>query len=309
MISKRNIFQRTGRAFVEAGRMLFKHQVPRDAAGISYFGLVALFPAVIVLIAIVDAFLGWMNLHNIVLQRIIDLFPGSRQFLKSSLNPLTAPSTAIVVSCIVVVLWSASWMYTFIERAINRAWGVSHQRTFWESRLRSIALMALGGFSLLCSAAITTFVGTARVLAERHINHTASTEYFMSWFWSLILLGTGFVIAVMVFAFVFKWIPHRKVLWTEALSAALVSTTLWEIGSIIFAKIVPVFDYQKIYGTMSAFIALLVWVYTSNIILIYGANFCAQLHWARMDVPVSDIGPAAGENPRKVSGIPRQDLL
>jgi membrane protein len=285
--------------------MLFRHKAPRDAAGISYFGLVALFPAVIVLIAIVDAFLGWMNLHNIVLQHIIDLFPGSRQFLKSSLGPLTAPSTAIVVSCIVVVLWSASWMYTFIESAINRAWGVSHQRTFWESRLRSIALMALGGFSLLCSAAITTFVGTARTLAERHINHSDSTEFFMGWFWSLILLGTGFVIAVMVFALVFKWIPHRRVLWTEALSAALVSTILWEIGSILFSKIVPVFDYQKIYGTMSAFIALLVWVYTSNIILIYGANFCAQLHWARMDTAVSDAGPAIRERLRKVSGNPR----
>jgi membrane protein len=295
MKSNRHLIQRAWRSFVAAGRMMLKHKVPRDAAGISYFGLVALFPAVIVLIALVDAFLGWMNLHNIVLLRIIDLFPGSRQFLKSSLSQLTSPSTAIVISCIVVVLWSASWIYTFIESAINRAWGVSHQRTFWESRFRSIALMALGGFSLLCSAVLTTFVSTARALAEQNLNHSASTDYFMSWLWYLILMGTGFVIAVLVFAFIFKWTPHRKVLWMEALPGALVSTTLWEIGSFIFAKIVPYFDYQKIYGTLSAVIALLVWVYTSNLILIFGANFCAQLHWTRMDYPVPDAGAVAGQ--------------
>jgi len=290
MTSKKHQFRQIGSALVAAGRMMLKHEVPKDAAGISFFGLVALFPAVIVMIALVDAFLGWMNLHNIVLGRIVGLFPGSRQFLTSNLNEVAAPSTAIVISCFIVVLWSSSWIYTFIESGTNRAWGVSHQRTFWESRMRGIALMALGGFSLLFSAGITTFVSAVRAQAEIHISQSAQAYYFMDRFWHLILLGAGFLIAVLVFASVFKWTPHRKILWMEAFPGALLSTAMWEIGSFIFAKIVPFFAYQRIYGKMGAVIAILVWVYTSNLILLYGANFCAQLHWIRMDLPIPDAG-------------------
>lgn len=290
MTSKKHQIWQIGKALVAAGRMMLKPEVPRDAAGISYFGLVALFPAVIVLIALVDVFLGWMDLHDTVLKRITDLFPGSNQFLTSNLNEVATPSTAIVISCFVMVLWSSSWIYTFIESGVNRAWGLAHQRTFWESRMYGIALMALGGFSLLCSAAITTFVRAVRVQAEMRIAQSAQAHYFMDRFWHLILLGAGFLIAVLVFAFVFKWAPHRKVLWMEAFPGALVSTAMWEVGSFIFAEIVPFFDYQRIYGKMGAVIAILAWVYTSNLILLFGANFCAQLHWIRMDSPVPDSG-------------------
>jgi membrane protein len=298
MIPKKRHIRHIGRAFVAAGRRLLRNEVPRDAAAISYFALVALFPAIIVIVALVDAFLGWMNLHNRVLQRIVDLFPGSGPFLRSNLPEITAPSTAIVVSCVVVVLWSSSWIYTFIESAINRAWGVSHQRTFWESRLRSIALMALGGFSLLCSAATTGFVGAVRARASVFISRSAKAYYLMGWFWSFILLGAGLLIAVLVFAFVFKWIPHRRVSWRQAFSGALVSTILWEIGSFIFVKLMPFFDYQRVYGKMGAAIALLVWVYTSNLFLLFGAHFSVQLHWIRTEAPLPDSYRTAGDKLR-----------
>jgi len=288
-------------AFLAAGRMMLKHEVPRDAAGISYFALMALFPAIIVLIALVDAFLGWTDLHDTMLKSIVDLFPGSHQFLSSNLDEVATPSTAIVISCIVVVLWSSSWIYTFIEYGINRAWSLSHQRTFWESRMRGIALMALGGLSLLFSAGLTAFVGAVRAQAEIHIAKSVQVHYLMDQFWYFVLLGAGFLIAVLVFAFVFKWTPHRKVLWREAFPGALVSTALWEIGSYIFAGIVPYFDYRIIYGKMGAVVAILVWVYTSNLILLFGANFCAQLHWIRMDLPVPDDKAAKASKSRNLA--------
>jgi len=294
MAQKKHKFRQTLRAFVAAGRMMLRHETPRDAAGISYFGLFALFPATIVLIALVDAFLGWMDLHDTVLNNIVDLFPGSHQFLSSNLDEVATPSTAIVISCIIMVLWSTSWIYTFIESGVNRAWSLSHQRTFWESRMYGIALMALGGFSLLCSAVITTFVSAVRARAEIHISQSLQAHYLLDRFWHLTLLGTGVLIAVLVFAFVFKWTPHRKVLWKEAFPGALASTVMWEVGSYIFARIVPYFDYQIVYGKMGAVIAILVWVYTSSLILLFGANFCAQLHWMRMDLPIpSSTVPAA----------------
>jgi membrane protein len=274
-----------------AGRMMLKPEIPRDAAGISYFSLMAMIPAMLVLIALADTFLGWMHLHNTVVQNIVSLFPGSRQLLISSMSEITTPSTAVVVSCMIVVFWSYSWIFAFIERAINRAWGISSRRTFWESRLLSIALLILGGFSLLISAAITGFVGAARARVAANLMVSVKATHFMVWFWHLLLLGAGLLIAVFVFALLYKLTPHCKIFWKEAFSGALVTTVLWEVGSYIFVRLVPIFSYQRIYGKMGAVIALLTWIYTSNMIMIFGANFTAQLDWM-----TSNIQPPKSES-------------
>jgi membrane protein len=283
MTKKRRYFRQLGKSFRAAGRRMLRHEAPRDAGGIAYFCLIALFPAILVLIALVDTFLGWMNLHNVVIESIIDLFPGSPQFLRANLNDLTTPSTTVLISCLFVVLWSSSWIFTFIESSINRAWGISNQRTFWESRLRGIALMALGVFCLLSSAAITAIVGAARASTIDRMVASANASYFLGWFWSLVLIGTGLLIAILVFSLIFKWTPHCRVLWKEALSGALISTILWQIGSFLFMKYVPFFKDQRIYGRMGAIIALLAWVYTSNLIMLFGANISAQMHWKSVE--------------------------
>lgn len=297
MALKGTFFRQLGRSFAIAGRMMLKHETPRDAAAVSYFSIVALVPAILFIDALVDAFLGWMNLHRTVVRLIVDLFPGSHLFLRSNLEEITTPSVAVVLSCAGVFIWSSSWIFSFVESAINRAWGVSNQRTFWESRLRSIAFMMLGGISLLVSAVITAFAGNERARAAAQFPASAKANYLIAWFWYFFLLGTGLLIAVLVFALIFKYIPHRKVFWKEAFLGALVFIVIWELGSLIFVKLLPFFNYQRIYGRMGAVIALLVWVYTSNLILLFGANFTAQLHRVRLQGPVLDSGALQRGNP------------
>jgi membrane protein len=288
-----------GKAFAAAGRKMLSFETPRDAASISYFALLALFPSILVLSGLVDAFLGWMNLHGTVVQTTIALFPGSRQFLKANLNEITNPSTAIVLSWVVVVLWSSSLIFAFIESAINRAWEVPHQKSFWENRLRSFSFMVLGGASLLISSILTAVVSAMENRATARMPASIKASFFIGWFGYLILLVTGLLIAVLVFTLLYKIIPHCKVIWSEAIAGAVVSTIMWEVGSWIFVKLMPFFDSERVYGRMGAVIALLAWVYTSSMIMLFGANFSAQLHAAAdkkclpesHDLPHDNISP------------------
>lgn len=304
MALKRSFLRQFGISFPAAGQAMLKHEAPKDAASISYFSLIALFPAILVIVHLADTLLAWMDLHGIVVELILDLFPGSNIFLRSNLNDLTTPSVAVVVSCTIVFIWSSSWIFSFLESAINRAWGATHQKTFWESRLRSIAFMMLGGSSLLASAVITAWVSNARDQTTAQAGTSAGVSVLAGWFWSFFLLGAGLLIAVLVFALIFKWIPHRRVYWREAFSGAVVFIFTWEIGSIIFVGLLPYFDYQRIYGRTGAVIALLVWVYTSNLIMLFGANFSAQLHNMRIQSPASHAGIIPGGKLRKPSPLP-----
>ncbi len=289
---------------------MLRHETPKDAAAISYFTLLSLFPASLVLIAITDAFLGWLNLHKLVVREITGLFPGSRAFLQTNLSELTDPSSALLLSCLGVVVWSAGWILEFVEDGLNRAWHIKRRRSFWESRVRSIALMVLGGLMLFISAIMTAVVSTLQARARAYIPGGARAQ-IISWVWSVILIGSGFLMAVLVFFLIYKLLPHRKVPWHEALSGSAVASILWHIGNYVFAWLVPIFDYQRVYGKMGAIIALLTWVYTLSLITLFGANFSAQLHRPESDQmahpePTRDSRQTREPKENKVRVFPRQ---
>jgi len=264
---------------------MFLNETPRDAAGISYFVIMALFPAILVIIAIADSFLGWMNLNATVIETIVGLFPGSEQFIQSNLAEITTPSTMGIISCVFLVLWAASWVFSFVESSINRAWDIPNKRTFWESRMRTVALLTLGSISLFGMAAATTIVRIVRARAALYANlaNLPAFMYFLGWFWYYVLILTGALVTIFVFALIYKWTPHCRVFWKEAFSGAVVAAVMLEFAGYIFMRLVPVFDYQQVYGRMGTAVTLLAWVYTSNIIVLFGANFCAQMHWIRSE--------------------------
>ncbi|MBP1597465.1 MAG: Ribonuclease [Acidobacteria bacterium] len=277
MVKGKAGLRRVGSAFLGAARTMWTHEVPRDAAAISYFGLFALFPGILVLFAIVDNILGRSKLREPVVKSIVLLFPGSESFLKDNLMELTDPSPAMFLACFIVAIWGSTWVFTFFENALNRAWDVPRRRTFWESRIRSIALLLLGGTMLLTSAGITLVVDAQKRLLAKAMPVHAGDELINA-MWRYIISGAGILIAITVFFCIYKLMPDHKVRWGEALAGALVATVLWEADWRIFYKLVPAFDPQKVYGIMGVVVALLTWVYASSLIALYGASFSARLH-------------------------------
>ena len=265
----RSLFSRIGVALRDASHAMATVDTARDAAAISYFFLFTVFPSVLVVVAVVDAFLGWVSLRKSVIRQIIALFPGLGNSLVSTLSEIADPSPALMLSCLVLLGWTSTWVFTFIENGLNRAWGAPRQRSFWQSRVRSTSLMVLAGLLLLASAGITAIVSSARLRSRRPMGH---------WALSLTLVGSGFVVAILVFWLIYKLLPDRRVRWIEAFSGAVAAAILWELGSYIFGMLVPFFDYQRIYGRGGVVVALLTWIYTSNLILLFGANFSAQWH-------------------------------
>src|SRR5205814_5483108 len=101
-----------------------------SAAAMSYFGLMTLFPALLLLLALSNRITAGTQM----LQHVLQVYPGSSKFLRETIRSLSGIGTGVIISCGVVVLWAGSWVFAIAERALNRVWGSMH-RTFLHGRL------------------------------------------------------------------------------------------------------------------------------------------------------------------------------
>ena len=118
-----------------------------SAAAMSYFGLMTLFPALLLLLALSNKIAA----GNQMISHVVQVYPGSSQFLRETIRSLSAISPGIVITCAIVVLWAGSWVFAIVERALNRIWGTTH-RTFLHGRLLTLAM--IGAVGLLLSVSV-----------------------------------------------------------------------------------------------------------------------------------------------------------
>src|SRR5713226_9466334 len=97
-----------------------------SAAAMSYFGLMALFPALLLMLALSNRTAA----GNQMLTRIVEVYPASAKFLRETVRSLSSLSTGVIVTCFVIVLWAGSWVFSVIERSLNRIWKTT-SRAFW----------------------------------------------------------------------------------------------------------------------------------------------------------------------------------
>ncbi len=259
-----------------------------SAAAMSYFGLLTLFPALLLLLAISSSIPTGAQL----LTQLVKVFPGSGEFLRATIRSLENVSTGIIISCVVVVLWAGSWVFAVIERALNRIWGTM-SRAFFHGRALTLAMIGIVGLVLLASVLFTSVIVSLQALAARIpiriLERWAIFGMLGSAFWQLIFILGSILLTVSIFIIVYRFMPNSRVRFRDALPGAFVSGVLWEIAKYIFAWSLHYFHYDQIYGSVGAVVAVLTWSYVSSLILLFGAQLTAVF---QREHPVEDTATA-----------------
>src|SRR2546430_5369381 len=128
----------------------------------SYFGLMTLFPALLLLLALSNR----ITAGSQMIQHIVDIYPGSGKFLHETIKSLANVSTGVMITCGVIVLWAGSWVFTVVERALNRIWGTTH-RTFLHGRALTLAMIGIVGLLLSVSVLVTSILIGLQDIAGR----------------------------------------------------------------------------------------------------------------------------------------------
>lgn len=248
-----------------------------SAAAMSYFGLMALFPSLLLMLALSNQIAAATEL----LSHAVDVYPGSGKFLRETIRSMSSVGSGAIVTCFIVTLWAGSWVFAVIERALNRIWQTT-ARTFWHGRALTIGMIGIVGVLLVFSVLLTSVVLRLREMAER-LSPRQVAQYPLilsagSVFWQGVFAIVSFLITVTIFVVVYRFMPKAEVTLRDTLPGAIIGGLLWEIAKYVFAWSLNYFHYDQIYGSVGAVVAVLTWSYVSSLILLFGAQLTAVFH-------------------------------
>jgi membrane protein len=248
-----------------------------SAAAMSYFGLMALFPALILmLVSSTKAAAG-----SQMLAHAIDVYPGSSQFLRDVVTSSSNIGAGGIITCVILVLWAGSWVFAVIERALNRIWKAT-SRTFWHGRALTIGMIGLVGLLLALSVVVTSILVAVQEMAgqfsPRQIERYALLTWVGSAVWQILYATVSYLVTVALFVLVYKFMPRADVTLWDTLPGAFLGGLLWEAAKYGFARSIHYFHYDQIYGSVGAVVAVMTWSYVSSLILLFGAQLTAVFH-------------------------------
>ena len=251
------------------------------AAALTYYGVLAIFPAIIALISIIG--LIGPSATQPILDNLATLTPGPANDIlsgavKQVANSRGGASVAFIFG-IAVAIWSASGYVGAFARASNAIYEVPEGRPFW--KLRPMQLIVTTVMILLIAASALAVVVTGPVAKQLGDVVGAGSAAVTAWDiakWPVIALVVSLMFSVLYFAAPnvkqpgFKWITVGGV----------VALVILLIASAAFAIYVANFSsYNKTYGALGGVIAFLVWLWIANISVLLGAELNAELERGR----------------------------
>jgi membrane protein len=251
------------------------------AAALTYYGIQAIFPAILALVSILG--LVGQSATQPLIQNLGKVAPGPAQKIFTSaihnLQHTKGAAGALVIVGIVIALWSASGYVGAFMRASNAIYGVEEGRPFWMKRpiqflvtLVLVLLLAASAIAVVLTGGLATQVG--KILG---IGGTAVTIWDIAK-WPVLLLVVSFMFAILYWAA--PNVRHAGVRWLTP--GGIVAVLMWIVVSLAFGFYVANFSsYNKTYGSLGGIIAFLVWLWISNVAVLFGAELNAELERGR----------------------------
>jgi membrane protein len=272
----------TVRAWWQALRDAVKAFRARDltdnAAGLTYYSVLSLFPFLIVLVSLLGV-LGTRESIDGLLRIIEDLGSGSAvETLEPPISNIVDNSSTAGVALVLGIaggLWSASGYIGAFMRASNEVYGVEEDRPFY--KLRPVQLLMTLVMTVIVALVLIALVLTGPLAeaigSELGIGDTGVTIF------SIVKWPLLFAIVVGVIGLLYRFSPnarHAGMRWI--LPGSLLATVLWLVASAGFSLYVANFgSYSGTYGSLAGVIVFLIWLWLTNVAILFGAQFAAEL--------------------------------
>ncbi|MDQ0411893.1 membrane protein [Mesobacillus stamsii] len=264
------------------GKSLFgelkKDRVTGLAAQQAYYYMLALFPLLILLIAIVP----YLNIDQ---QKAIDVInqmlpEESAQLLRDNVVKLVSERNGgLLTFGIIGTIWSASNGMNAFMKAINVAYDIKETRSFLKARLVSI-LLTLGLILAFVVALLLPVFGNVILNMIQTIIPIPEPYDII---FQVIRWITGIAVMVIVLTGLYRIAPNKHYPFTHVLPGAIFATIVWQLISLGFSFYVSNFsNYSATYGSLGGVIVLMLWLFLTGLALVLGGEINAIYHRDKM---------------------------
>jgi membrane protein len=248
------------------------------AAQLSYYFFLALFPAVLFLLA-VASFFPLAHLTDDIIRMLGPLAPPEvLKFLEEQLQRLSnADSGGMLTLGFLGTIWSSSAAVVAIIGSLNRAYDIDEGRPWWKVRLIAIALTFALAFFILISF---TLILLGPTMAE-YLGRTLGFGIGFEWAWKIFQWPLAFLFVSTAIGLVYYYAPDAEQEWVWITPGAAAATVLWVLVSLGFKFYLAHFaDYNATYGALGGVIAVMLWFYVSGLAILAGAEMNAEIEHA-----------------------------
>jgi membrane protein len=285
----RDIARLTAQSFWRGFEGFYRSENLTYAASIAYYTLLSLFPFFLLAFAALGHVTADAHDRAAVVEFVLRYFPAQFEFITDQLDAFNAHAATFGVAGTIALTWGALGVFGAISTAVNYAWGVEKQRSFWKHKLVSFLMLSVAGLLMIVALLLVT----------------ASQIVGASWFARVLadvpglLILRGFAVSnattllfIAVVGFIFYFVPNAKVRFRDVWIGAVVTGLLWKGTLEGFSWYMrDMSRFTRVNGSIAAVVVFLAWVYTQAVILLYGVEFTAA--YARLRRGRPEEVPAA----------------
>jgi membrane protein len=252
------------------------------ASSIAYYTLLSMFPFVLLILSIVSK-LAVKNSPTTLVEIIARALPRHFDFVVDRVHELAAAPLKLSVLGTAVTLWASMGVFGALTSAVNHAWGVERNYSYWKHKLISFVMLLTAGLLML---AAVTFSGAAEVARARWFEGILTRWPTLQWLSGLISHNASTPVFVVVVGLIYYFAPNTRVRLRDVWFGAILAGLLWRLAFEGFSWYVRDLSRFSVDGSIAAVVAFLVWVYLSAVILLYGVEVTAA--YARLRKEVAD---------------------
>jgi len=221
---------------------------------------------------------------------VLQYFPAQFDFITKQLDAFGTDGVTVGIAGTIALIWGALGVFGAISTAVNYAWGVEKQRSFWKHKLVSFVMLLFAGLILIIALLL--------ISAAQVVGASWFAEVLNVFPWLQILRGftirhatTPLFIAVV--GLIYYFVPNAKVRFRDVWVGAFMTGMLWKGALEAFSWYMSdMTRFTRVNGSIAAVVVFLVWVYLQAVILLYGVEFTAA--YSRLRRQRLDEAPAPG---------------
>jgi len=274
IMSTRQVF----RLFVDAGKKFSEDKATRLAAAIAYYTALSLSPLLLLVITMAGMFFGAEAARGEIQDQIRgmvgDQGAEAIEIMIANSAEQTGGTVAAVIG-IVTLLVGATGVFAQLQDALQSIWKVPEKKggsaavgvlTMLRERFLSFAMVCGMAFLLMVSLVISAGVNSVGAVISGWLPQWVSLV-------ALFNAVLAYVLTAALFAMIFKVLPDIRMAWGDVWLGAAITAGLFALGKHLIGLYLGRSAMGSAFGAAGAFVVLLVWIYYSSLILLFGAEF------------------------------------